>query len=125
MNPAKASVTNDTPEVTVVTEAVFQSLSASHSATSVEDTVNLEEKVEKLKLSDRKHVIIPDHLQVPEAQRHGLSFGSFDANFLLNVLVSKDPSRDVEEPHYEPSHEIDETVEHHSLRSYKLVALFC
>lgn len=122
MNPAKASETSDTPEVTVVTEAVFQS--ASHSVASVEDTVNLEEKVEKLKLSDRKHVIIPDHLQVPEAQRHGLSFGSFDANFQLNVLVSKDPSRDVNEQHYEPSHEIDETVEHRSLRSYKLVALF-
>ncbi|XP_074577177.1 GBF-interacting protein 1-like isoform X1 [Curcuma longa] len=116
VNPAKASETNDTPEVTVVTEAVSQSLPASHSVASEEDAVNLEEKVEKLKLSDRKHVIIPDHLHVPEAQRHGLSFGSFDANFQLNVLVSKDPSRDdVEELHYEPSHETDETVEHHSL----------
>ncbi|KAG6536158.1 hypothetical protein ZIOFF_001207 [Zingiber officinale] len=116
VNPTKASETNNTPEVTVVTEAVSQSLPASHSVDSVEDTVNLEEKVEKLKLSDIKHVIIPDHLQVPEAQRHGLSFGSFDANFQLNVLVSKDPSRDdVEELHYEPYHEIDETIEHHSL----------
>lgn len=38
-------------------------------------------KIEKLKFSDGKHVIIPNHIQVPDAVKNVLSFGSLDASF--------------------------------------------
>ncbi|XP_074566028.1 GBF-interacting protein 1-like isoform X2 [Curcuma longa] len=115
-NPAQASETNDTSEVPVVTEAVSQSLPTLLSATPVGASVKLAKKVEELKVSDRQHVIIPNHLQVPESERHGLSFGSFDANFMFKMVVAKDlAGENIETPHYEPSQEIDETIEKQSL----------
>ncbi|XP_021740758.1 GBF-interacting protein 1-like isoform X2 [Chenopodium quinoa] len=38
-------------------------------------------KLEKLKFSDGEHVIIPQHIQVPDAVKNVLSFGSLDACF--------------------------------------------
>ncbi|MCL7051641.1 hypothetical protein MKW94_017785 [Papaver nudicaule] len=48
-------------------------------------TSNLQKKLQELHVSHGQHVIIPDHLQVAEAERPGLSFGSFDANFVVNT----------------------------------------
>ncbi|KAG6467923.1 hypothetical protein ZIOFF_072488 [Zingiber officinale] len=115
-NPAQASETNDTSEVPVVIEAVSQPLLTLSLTTPKGVSVNLAKKVEELKLSDRQHVIIPNHLQVPESERHGLSFGSFDANFEFNTVLTKDTMRDnIETPPYESSQETDETIEKHSL----------
>ncbi|KAG6469659.1 hypothetical protein ZIOFF_070589 [Zingiber officinale] len=115
-NPAQASETNDTSEVPVVIEAVSQPLLTLSLTTPKGVSVNLAKKVEELKLSDRQHVIIPNHLQVPESERHGLSFGSFDANFEFNTVLTKDTTRDnIETPPYESSQETDETIEKHSL----------
>ncbi|KAG6472946.1 GBF-interacting protein 1-like isoform X1 [Zingiber officinale] len=117
-NPAQASETNGTSEAPVVIEAVSDSLPSSLSATSVGASVKLGKKVEDLKVSDRQHVIIPNHLQVTESERHGLSFGSFDANFMFKLVVAKDlTGQNIETPHYEPSKEIDETIEKHALSS--------
>lgn len=44
-------------------------------------TTYLQQKLEEFQLSESQHVIIPDHLQVPESQRTGLSFGSFDSGY--------------------------------------------
>ncbi|XP_074591422.1 GBF-interacting protein 1-like [Curcuma longa] len=115
-NPAQASETNDTSEVPVAIEAVSQPLPTLSLATPIGVSVNLAKKVEELQLSDRQHVIIPNHLQVPESERHGLSFGNFDANFEFNTVIAKDTARDnIETPPYESSQETDETIEKHSL----------
>ncbi|KAG6474750.1 hypothetical protein ZIOFF_068689 [Zingiber officinale] len=115
-NPAQASETNGTSEAPVVIEAVSDSLPSSLSATSEGASVKLGKKVEDLKVSDRQHVIIPNHLQVTESERHGLSFGSFDANFMFKLVIAKDlTGQNIETPHYEPSKVIDETIEKHSL----------
>ncbi|WOK95242.1 hypothetical protein Cni_G03949 [Canna indica] len=111
-NPSQASETNDASDVPVVLEAVAQPLPSSGSATSEGATTKLEKKLEELKLSDRQHVIIPNHLQVPESERHGLSFGSFDANFELNMVIANGPARDkISTPLSESSQEIEETTE--------------
>lgn len=56
-----------------------------------EATSKLQLKLEGLHLSDGEHVIIPNHLQVPEAERTGLSFGSFDASFSLGTSFANGP----------------------------------
>ncbi|KNA10750.1 hypothetical protein SOVF_141470 isoform B, partial [Spinacia oleracea] len=42
---------------------------------------NATTKLEKLKFSDGQHVIIPQHIQVPDAIKNVLSFGGLDASF--------------------------------------------
>lgn len=42
---------------------------------------NATTKLEKLKFSDGQHVIIPQHIQVHDAVKNVLSFGSLDASF--------------------------------------------
>ncbi|MQL79466.1 hypothetical protein Taro_011905, partial [Colocasia esculenta] len=57
-----------------------------------EATSKLQKKMEELQFSDDQHVIIPNHLQVPESERTGLSFGSFDANFTLGTTFINGPN---------------------------------
>lgn len=110
----------------MVIEAVSQPLPTLSLATPIGVSVNLAKKVEELQLSDRQHVIIPNHLQVPESERHGLSFGNFDANFEFNTVIAKDTARDnIETPPYESSQETDETIEKHSLRFLYTNCIFC
>ncbi|KAK9269387.1 hypothetical protein L1049_001159 [Liquidambar formosana] len=45
---------------------------------------SLEEVTSKLNICDGQHVIFPNHFQVPEAFKNGLTFGSFDGSFGLN-----------------------------------------
>ncbi|CAL9191185.1 unnamed protein product [Musa hybrid cultivar] len=116
VNPAQASEMTDTSDILVMAEAVSQSLPASCSVTSEETTMKLEKKLDELKLSDRQHVIIPNHLQVPESGRHGLSFGSFDENFELNMVFANGPTRDkIDTPPSQSSQEVKETSEQPSL----------
>ncbi|XP_023742047.1 GBF-interacting protein 1-like [Lactuca sativa] len=79
---------------------------------NVED--ELEMKLKESHISDDKHVIIPNHLHVPEAEKLGFCFGSFDATFGFN----KTPSNlnglvavTVSEMTSEASEEADETIE--------------
>ncbi|KAG0465057.1 hypothetical protein HPP92_019221 [Vanilla planifolia] len=48
-------------------------------------------KIKDLNISDAQHVIIPDHLQVPESEITGLSFGSFGSNFEFAVGSKVEP----------------------------------
>ncbi|KAJ8497223.1 hypothetical protein OPV22_007775 [Ensete ventricosum] len=70
-------------DVPMMGNAVSQSVSvpASCSVEPEETISKLEKKLDEVQLSARQHVIIPDHLQVTGSERHGLSFGSFDACF--------------------------------------------
>ncbi|RWW81474.1 hypothetical protein BHE74_00010124 [Ensete ventricosum] len=117
-NASQASEMTDTSEVSVVAEAVTQSSPAACSVTTEEPAVKLEKKVNELKLSEKQHVIIPNHLQVPESERHGLSFGSFDANFELNMVVANGPARVEIDTPFCKSPEIEETLEKPSLSYY-------
>lgn len=49
----------------------------------------LNRKLESLNLPSHQLVIFPDHIQVPEAYRHGLTFGSLDAAFSHNNSLSE------------------------------------
>ncbi|KAL9261880.1 GBF-interacting protein 1-like protein [Drosera capensis] len=51
---------------------------------SDEVTSDLQEKLHDLNVRDVQHVIIPNHIHVPEAIRTRLSFGSFDAAFTIS-----------------------------------------
>lgn len=114
----------ETPDVPLAAEAVAASLPAPCSVASEVTTLMLEKKLEELKLSDRKHVIIPNHLQVSESERHGLSFGSFDPNFELNMGFANGPAKDrIDTPVSDSSQETEETTEQPSLRLETLVLL--
>lgn len=63
-------------------------------------------------VSNGQHVTFPNHFQVPETLRNGLTFGSFDANFQLkgdsvnvgaDITGAAESSQDSGEPSNEPS----------------------
>ncbi|XP_055810709.1 GBF-interacting protein 1-like isoform X4 [Solanum dulcamara] len=53
-----------------------------------EGTLELQQKLEKSHISDIQHVIIPNHLHVPEAEKLGFCFGSFEASLGLGISVN-------------------------------------
>lgn len=71
-------VTSDVATMTV--EVDSESAPESVLSVSEEATPKLHKKLEELKVSDGRHVIIPEHLQVPESVLSRLSFGSFDVS---------------------------------------------
>lgn len=91
-------------------EAVSFFLRASDSVVS--DISKKVLNLENLHISDTQHVIIPDHLQVPESERTGLSFGSFGLNFGLDMGLKIEPEKIKcpEEPS-DLSGELEENVE--------------
>ncbi|CAI9294913.1 unnamed protein product [Lactuca saligna] len=82
---------------------------------SKEDEV--EKKLKESHISDDKqHVIIPNHLHVPEAEKLGFCFGSFDATFGFNKTSSNSNGPvavavAVSDKTSEASEEADETIE--------------
>ncbi|MQM13736.1 hypothetical protein Taro_046664 [Colocasia esculenta] len=54
---------------------------ADNSKSSKVEVAALSDKLSEVKVFDNKHVIIPQHLRVPEAERAGLTFGSFGSGF--------------------------------------------
>ncbi|WOL20185.1 hypothetical protein Cni_G28988 [Canna indica] len=52
------------------------------------DVTGLSEKFSKVSTSENEHVIIPQHLQVPESERAHLTFGSFEVGFDLKGFSS-------------------------------------
>ncbi|KAI3920468.1 hypothetical protein MKX01_000807 [Papaver californicum] len=96
-------------------EAGAESLPTVGASSSETATSNLQKKLQELHFSHGQHVIIPDHLQVAEAERSGLSFGSFHSNFVLNTSYgnfhgsNKSPT-----PLSETSEGIEEAAEDHS-----------
>ncbi|KAL2925541.1 GBF-interacting protein 1 [Bienertia sinuspersici] len=65
-------------------------------------------KLEKLKFSNGQHVIIPQHIQVPDAVKNVLSFGSLDANFGVRENCVNSESIENSSPAADSAHE--ETV---------------
>ncbi|XP_010942881.1 uncharacterized protein [Elaeis guineensis] len=107
VNSAPASGLSSTSEVqTMSAETVDPSLPASSSTPFKNTTSKLQDKLEEQQFSET-HVIIPNHLQVPQSQITGLSFGSFDANFGLTMTDSNKSSTLLSES----SQEVKENVE--------------
>ncbi|XP_049404428.1 GBF-interacting protein 1-like isoform X2 [Solanum stenotomum] len=53
-----------------------------------EGTLELQQKLEKSHISDIQHVIIPNHLHVPEVEKLGFCFGSFEASLGLGISTN-------------------------------------
>ena len=51
------------------------------SSSNAVDVTNLTEKLSNVNIFEERHVIIPQHLRVPESERTQLTFGSFGAGF--------------------------------------------
>lgn len=74
-----------------------------------ESTVSvLEEATSNLHISDGHHVIFRNHLQIPEALKIGLVFGSFDSSFSLG---SKDTNSPDAEKSLTPAESSQENIE--------------
>ncbi|XXG51371.1 hypothetical protein AAC387_Pa02g5160 [Persea americana] len=54
---------------------------ASNSTILIEEADHFPEEFSQINISEDQHVIIPQHLRVPEANRLQLTFGSFEAGF--------------------------------------------
>ena len=115
-------------------EASISSPQSSGFANLEDQTTKLQEKLEDLYVRDDQHVIIPNHLQVPEADRTGISFGSFGTGFATNVSssfatnVSSSFANDECDENYIPlpdaSREAEESNEEHPARFVFLNQIF-
>ncbi|KAF9590747.1 hypothetical protein IFM89_038060 [Coptis chinensis] len=111
-SPGPSSAVVGTSELGPVTAAAgTKLLPALGALVSEESNPTLQEKLDELHLTHNQQVIIPDHLQVPEAERTGLSFGSFHADFGVrrsyNIVYDAEKSS----PLSESSQEIEEIDE--------------
>lgn len=86
------------------TAATPISPSANNSTISNEVT-HLPEKLSHVNISEDQHVIIPQHLRVPEAERSQLTFGSFEQGLgsMKGVMAGFHPVDSVEERKDEPA----------------------
>lgn len=80
-----------------------------------------QKKQEELHSRARRHVIIPNHIHVPEAERTGLNFGSFTTGFGVSLIDVYDPESDKSStPQSETSQAMEEAVDEQSSRSQKM-----
>ncbi|XP_021648944.2 GBF-interacting protein 1-like isoform X2 [Hevea brasiliensis] len=101
---------SDVPNIPV--EPSIRSQPLSNVLDSEETTSKLQKKLEELHLPQRQHVIIPNHIHVPESERTKLSFGSFDASFGVMASFVNGPESDKSStPVSETSQGMEEAVE--------------
>ncbi|CAO2201340.1 unnamed protein product [Urochloa humidicola] len=94
---------NDVP---VAVDTIPQSSPTSISV-GTEDLLKVDKSFNGLQLSDKLHVIIPDHLQVSESEKYGLSFGSFNASFQQTMGSCDAECAKSSLPNYNSSHELN------------------
>uniref|UniRef100_A0A804NQ25 GBF-interacting protein 1 N-terminal domain-containing protein n=1 Tax=Zea mays TaxID=4577 RepID=A0A804NQ25_MAIZE len=91
-------------------DTITQSAPVPNSA-GTEDSLKVDICLNDLQLSDKQHVIIPDHLQVSESEKYVLSFGSFDVSF-QQTKGSSDPDYVKSSlPKFSSSHELDGNID--------------
>ncbi|CAL0317800.1 unnamed protein product [Lupinus luteus] len=94
------------------TEVSGQLQSASSALDSQEDSSKLQRKLEDLTLNQRQHVILPNHIFVPDSEKSKFSFGSLGVTFGVNSSYVNGPeSEKSSRPLSETSQSIEETVE--------------
>ncbi|KAE9615171.1 putative GBF-interacting protein [Lupinus albus] len=86
-------------------EVAEQLLSASSALDSQEDTSKLQRKLEDLNLTQRQHVILPNHIFVPDSEKNKFSFGSLGVIFGVNTSYVNGPESE------KSSTPLSETVE--------------
>ncbi|KAL0405144.1 UNVERIFIED_CONTAM: GBF-interacting protein 1 [Sesamum latifolium] len=84
---------------------------------SKEATPELQRKLEELHISDTQHVIIPNHIHVPEVGKLGFCFGSFDASFGVDMARNGGLESDKSPALSGSSEPIDEPVKELKLRN--------
>lgn len=96
-----------------VAEISTSSRSAPNTVNVDDGATQLQEKLEQLNVRNDQHLIIPNHLQVPEAALIGLSFGSFGAFFgtTLSTEFGKGGSDKSSTPLSETSQKTEESNE--------------
>ncbi|CAL9748492.1 unnamed protein product [Musa acuminata subsp. burmannicoides] len=88
----------------VVSDSVSPSSADNLCITKLVDATELSEKLSKASISENQHVIIPQHLQVPESERTCLTFGSFEAGFdSKGIITANQQSQSADEFTDEPS----------------------
>ena len=83
----------------------------------------LEEATSNLHISDARHVIFRNHLQIPEALQNGLVFGSFDSSFSLGSKYANGPDVEKSPTPAESSQENIEITKGPSPRCVNIVEL--
>ncbi|KAM3274551.1 hypothetical protein ACQJBY_043545 [Aegilops geniculata] len=110
--PAQAEhVTRD--DVVVTVEVVPQSVPAPTAINKEDISSGLDKRLGDMQLFDKQHVIIPDHLQVTESEKYGLSFGSFGTSFEQAPSFPNDHGSEKSSipPEYESSQDLEEVAE--------------
>ncbi|KAF8082057.1 hypothetical protein N665_0850s0009 [Sinapis alba] len=110
-NSTQGSGASATTETLVVPTEASEEKSVEDVVPSAEGTSRLERQLEDLQIQ-RQHVIIPNHILVPEAERTKFSFGSFDAGFSItssSVAFPETEKRSV--PLSQNSPEVEESFE--------------
>ncbi|RDX64055.1 GBF-interacting protein 1, partial [Mucuna pruriens] len=99
-------------EAPVSVDTTGQLQSASSALDSEEATSKLQKKLEDFHLPQRQHVILPNHIIVPDSEKNKFSFGSLGVTFGVNTsYVSGPESEKSSTPVSETSQTIEETVE--------------
>ncbi|XP_049412967.1 GBF-interacting protein 1-like isoform X2 [Solanum stenotomum] len=75
-----------------------------------EVTEDPQKKLEESHISDVENVIIPNHLHVPESEKLGFCFGSFDSGFSLGTSTNIAPEHDGSPPLSESSESMEEAA---------------
>lgn len=114
---------SEAPNATV--EATARSQPVSNVLDSEDATSKLQRKLEDVHFQQRQHVILPNHIHVPESERTKLSFGSFGASFGISTSNTIVPESDKSStPLSVTSEGIEENVEEQSSR-FVIFILFC
>lgn len=98
------------PDTTVMLEVTAIPDEARHQDAK-QTTLGLEKKLEETCISDSRQVIIPKHIQVPEVEKLGFIFGSFDANFGLSTTYPGCPENEKSPPIPETSEGMEENAD--------------
>ncbi|CAA3014234.1 GBF-interacting 1-like isoform X1 [Olea europaea subsp. europaea] len=84
-------------------------------------TLEMQRMLEETPILDSQNVIIPNHLHVPDAKKLGFCFGSFDADFELDMSHNSGPKSDKSQPLSESPEAIEGTVKEPSPSQNELV----
>nr|GLL23080.1 GBF-interacting protein 1-like isoform X2 [Ipomoea trifida] len=102
------AVSSEVPTVSVEPNAEVQPIPVALGAEEAD--FELQKKFEESHILDVQHVIIPNHLHVPDAEKLGFCFGSFDAIHGLNTTSNSGTKNDKNPSLSETSDAIEETA---------------
>ncbi|CAL5203535.1 unnamed protein product [Lathyrus oleraceus] len=94
----------------VSAEATIQLPSVSKVLDSEEATSELQKKLENLRVPPRQHVILPNHILVPESEKSKFSFGSLGINFGVTTNYVTSPESEKSSTLSKVSQAIEETA---------------